>query len=911
MPDLAKSLALEVSETSLALFRCEEDIPVECLAAVERDDPAFTQKTAEFRKLAEKLVGKQVETDIWLTDDQVILRQVKLDEKARGTRRAAAASALSASCAHRAEALCFDIGETGRDGYTPLAAIPKKKMEQAMAFASEMRLNPRGVTTSNDVQGFGTRPQFQPFAMPTAARLPAGRIAAMLAVLALPVLYAIGGLDQLASGLDRVGSAGLAAVATTPVPLDEQLDFSRPASATRDEHSFHIAPELPLPPGADPRPLQPATHTARISLMTRAPVAIMVSPAMTMRTSVSRHGFSGMAPRLPLVGPAENETLRPGMGGMPVQGPTLKGIAAGLVAYSTPRQPRPMQRAGLTPDALPNTGTIAPGPDWIDALGPITYLASDSSFDDAASFDIANIPEGVLVRRPGARPEERILQPRATRPAVARPGPSGPFADVNAATTDFAAPAVPPTAPSLPARSAPLGANTSPPVAHSMAMDPALIHTITTTGTLLRRDAAPLEPTPNGEGITAIRPPLRTIIPAPDDPGANIQTSIQHIPPPPDEGTSPLPPVILSTDVAPNRGAFGVLKVPENAADSAFTLDPAERLTALDRAPPRQARPPIRADIQIALEVAASLLSNDPAPSSTALRPPLRAVAAPSQSVVSSNTDTPPSFDEPTPGTGPADLQTAVTPADINTASLQRPPFRDGSPFVEPGATPPAEPVSPATDAATGATPENLQQNSTTTMEVGRVTSRPPMRVIPKAGETAVTNETTPGIALADGQAQFASPRPRPARANVTTERFVGGGAGGAVLAALAPIHRPASLAARAASIRKERARVASSIAARQQPTRTTPSSQLAIPSSARVAATATIENGIDLGDVSLIGIFGKSNARRALIRSQRGQIVQVKRGGRVSGWAVSAIGDDTVRLQKGSKNKTLRMPSE
>jgi len=139
----------------------------------------------------------------------------------------------------------------------------------------------------------------------------------------------------------------------------------------------------------------------------------------------------------------------------------------------------------------------------------------------------------------------------------------------------------------------------------------------------------------------------------------------------------------------------------------------------------------------------------------------------------------------------------------------------------------------------------------------------------------------------------------------------VGGGSGGAVIAALSPIHRPASLASRAAAIREKRASVAATVAARQQPTRTTPSEQLAIPSSARVAATATIEDGIDLGDISLIGIFGKSNARRALVRSARGQIVQVKRGGRISGWTVSAIGDDVVRLQKGSQNKTLRMPSE
>ena len=98
-------------------------------------------------------------------------------------------------------------------------------------------------------------------------------------------------------------------------------------------------------------------------------------------------------------------------------------------------------------------------------------------------------------------------------------------------------------------------------------------------------------------------------------------------------------------------------------------------------------------------------------------------------------------------------------------------------------------------------------------------------------------------------------------------------------VAYLAPLARPDRLAARAAEIRAARKAAAEKVARRQEPARTTPREQLNIPGSARVRSTATIEDGIVLGDIALIGIFGKKSARRALIRLPQGRIVQVERG--------------------------------
>ena len=152
---------------------------------------------------------------------------------------------------------------------------------------------------------------------------------------------------------------------------------------------------------------------------------------------------------------------------------------------------------------------------------------------------------------------------------------------------------------------------------------------------------------------------------------------------------------------------------------------------------------------------------------------------------------------------------------------------------------------------------------------------------------------------------QRATPR-RPAlaraalKANITLQENM----------AMLPLHRPGDLKNRAAAIRKKRSEVGAIVAAKQQPKAATASSRLNIPSSARVSRTATIRDGIDLGDISLIGIVGKSNARKALIRTPRGKIVRVSKGGSVDGWTVSAISADNVRIRKRSQNQTLRLPN-
>jgi type IV pilus biogenesis protein PilP len=125
-----------------------------------------------------------------------------------------------------------------------------------------------------------------------------------------------------------------------------------------------------------------------------------------------------------------------------------------------------------------------------------------------------------------------------------------------------------------------------------------------------------------------------------------------------------------------------------------------------------------------------------------------------------------------------------------------------------------------------------------------------------------------------------------------------------------APVKRPSELEARAKQILEKRNSVSHQVAKKQEPVASTPKERLRIPTGARVGATATIKDGIALGDISLIGIYGTTKTRRALVRLPQGRYVQISRGDRVSGWTVSAVSEDAVRIQKGSKNMVLRLPN-
>lgn len=83
---------------------------------------------------------------------------------------------------------------------------------------------------------------------------------------------------------------------------------------------------------------------------------------------------------------------------------------------------------------------------------------------------------------------------------------------------------------------------------------------------------------------------------------------------------------------------------------------------------------------------------------------------------------------------------------------------------------------------------------------------------------------------------------------------------------------------------------------------------QPSIPTAASVARTATMKNALNLRDLNLIGIYGSSASRRALVRMGNGRYVKVSVGDRLDGGRVVAIDDSRLVYQKGNRQLALEV---
>jgi type IV pilus biogenesis protein PilP len=81
---------------------------------------------------------------------------------------------------------------------------------------------------------------------------------------------------------------------------------------------------------------------------------------------------------------------------------------------------------------------------------------------------------------------------------------------------------------------------------------------------------------------------------------------------------------------------------------------------------------------------------------------------------------------------------------------------------------------------------------------------------------------------------------------------------------------------------------------------------QAPAPSSNRAASERT---GLSRNDVSLLGVFGSSKDRYALLRLPNGSVKRVGAGDSLQGVRVAAISSDAVRLTQGQRDTVLRMP--
>jgi hypothetical protein len=131
------------------------------------------------------------------------------------------------------------------------------------------------------------------------------------------------------------------------------------------------------------------------------------------------------------------------------------------------------------------------------------------------------------------------------------------------------------------------------------------------------------------------------------------------------------------------------------------------------------------------------------------------------------------------------------------------------------------------------------------------------------------------------------------------------------VVASLVPKARPERLAKRAQEAAAQAAEPApdgatTNNASANRVTASVP--RTAIPSSTAttVARAATVKNAINLRKVNLMGVYGKSSDRRALIRLGSGRLSKVKVGDRVDGGRVQSISDSSLIYVKSGSSITL-----
>ena len=785
MSDTDKSLALEVSPLGLSLYSCEGDAPVECLAHVAKDAPDFREQTVRFSRKAQPDWGYHPKTELWFTEDEVLLRHVKLSGRTAAQRRRNAAQQLSAMTPFEGSELAFDLGAEDTDGYTPIAAIPAKKAQDAMALARSIGMVPTAVTMSDEVTGFDTRPRLMPVAdAPRRLSRPL-QAATLVALLALPVLLFSGGMDRMGATAPGIGGEFLAAVLPSSDPGDAApLTLEKdPVSALFDlPGAVMTAPNIGAAPQIDETGGNQATDlnmrpetpdAADRAAATVTPTQVMLDPIKTLedadKTTI-------------LLGGAEQDA--------PVAGAGPQGL---ILPVSVDALPRETDTESAAEQAI-NTSMVL-----YDLQAAFT--APERAARPAARRAIPRRSGAIAVAaRPGIRPEIQPATARLDFDVLNGFSKARPRAGI---------------APTLPRLSGALPRALIRPDNLAFALAPDIRASIKlfhekrqAVATARARQLA------GRPGAFVPPPPQRDVMPGPGGAGALVQIS------PPgtiaelqdDVSKAPMAPVSLFAQPQRHNAPLVI---------AALTADVAEILAtaAADRA--RRAAK--------AAELAALQIS-DPV-SAPRARPAQAGGLA--------------------PGAG-----TDVAAAPSARAAL------DPSPTPLP--PPPAD-----------AAPPRAGQNPLLLASI----AAPKPRGTPRASAPAAPQVAAAAV-IPDGEA------------------------------ALAPLRRPRDLGQKAAQIRKRNSEVDAIVARNQKPRASVPASNLRLPTSVRVSRTATISDGINLGDISLIGIFGKSNARMALIRTPSGRIHRVKRGARVDGWMISAISEKNVRIQRRSKTVTLRLPN-
>lgn len=143
-------------------------------------------------------------------------------------------------------------------------------------------------------------------------------------------------------------------------------------------------------------------------------------------------------------------------------------------------------------------------------------------------------------------------------------------------------------------------------------------------------------------------------------------------------------------------------------------------------------------------------------------------------------------------------------------------------------------------------------------------------------------------------------PQMRPERTPTVNSSTIDDVVNQELVASLRPQLRPSGFAQRAQEQKERLAAV---------PVPQTQAVAPTIPTTASVARQATQNNVLNLRKINLIGVYGSSADRRALVRLSSGRYRKVKIGDRIDGGRVAAISSSELRYVKGNNSIVLKMP--
>jgi len=392
------------------------------------------------------------------------------------------------------------------------------------------------------------------------------------------------------------------------------------------------------------------------------------------------------------------------------------------------------------------------------------------------------------------------------------------------------------------------------------------------------------------------------------DPGGIASTEAIPTAPTPDEPeeavVEPEPPAdtaaVLSPEAAEARyAATGIWqRAPEPLAEPETTRLSTRDLAELTPAMPDRAPLPGPGEMPGRLRDAFMALPVPPPPPGTSfdldenglVRPTPEGALSPTGILVFSG---PPAR---VPPPRPGDLPDVAPPFALPDVPDVRPRPRPAD-LVPPAAvTPPPEAVPEAeadeatpTDENAALSPEEAEAEADDA-ETAELSAVPDLRPAPRPADLVLSTASASAAIDAAVSDAIAAALVNPTELAVATSRK--------------PNTRPANFAAIVDSAR-EAASDGSRVAANPEATpavaaaaNVTPT----IPTSASVATQATVKNAINLRDINLIGIYGTSSARRALVRMKNGRYVKVEVGDALDGGRVTSITATELTYQKGSR---------